>query len=191
MALRAQGDANGLMVGAGAAAIRRGAKGRRVDAELRGPPLLSERQGTARPVTRAHDALAVGPARVRTACRMEEARHRGAQECGPRALHAGAVREQTRSQSRAVVSRSHAPTKSAAVRSMVEASVTLPRCGNAQVRAKSAPRLTDCGGRSSCNGKTEGHVNRLKFLKRQMYGRAEHQASAAAGIKVKLNDRPA
>ncbi len=90
----------------------------------------------------------------------------------PQALHAGAVREQTRSQSRAVVSRPHAPTKPAAVRSMVEASVTLPRCGNAQVRAKSAPRLTDCGGRSSCNGKTEGHVNRLKFLKRQMYGRA-------------------
>ncbi len=156
---------------------------------------------------------------------MEEARHRGAQECGPRALHAGAVREQTRSQSRAVVSRPHAPTKCAAVGSMVEASVTLPRCGNAQVRAKSAPRLTDFGGRSSrkghCHGGPSSDVRQEEFPRRFPLGAvrvrcgdrrslerprvtstdsssssarcmdARTSASAAAGIKVKFNDRPA
>jgi len=49
------------------------------------------------------------------------------------------------------------------------------RCGNANLCDQPACRFT--GGTRSfhapvSNGQTEGHVNRLKFLKRQMYGRA-------------------
>ncbi len=123
----------------------------------RDSPPFSAGQDASFPGTRAHDAVPVGQARVRMASRMEEARGRGAQERGPRALRAGAVQDRTRGgrrpQPRAGVSRAHAPAKSAAVRSMVEASVALRRCGNAKVRAKAcAPTYRLCGRPSSCHG---------------------------------------
>ncbi|WP_371827444.1 transposase [Cupriavidus sp. KK10] len=58
---------------------------------------------------------------------------------------------------------------------MAKASVTPRRCGNAQIRAKlraDLPAVRAAFKLPWSNGQTEGHVNRLKFLKRQMYGRA-------------------